>query len=134
MRIAVVTGARSDYGLIRPVLAAIADEPGWELQLIVTAAHLAPAFGLTVRQIEEDGIPIAARVESLVSSDTGEGAATSVGLGTIGSAQALARLLPDLVLLVGDRLEGRARLGLFSQESAPERWPGRRGIGSVKSG
>ena len=115
MRIAVVTGARSDYGLIRPVLAAIADEPGWELQLIVTAAHLAPAFGLTVRQIEEDGIPIAARVESLVSSDTGEGAATSVGLGTIGSAQALARLLPDLVLLVGDRLEqlGAAQAALL---------------------
>ena len=115
MRIAVVTGARSDYGLIRPVLAAIADEPGWELQLIVTAAHLAPAFGLTVRQIEEDRIPIAARVESLVSSDTGEGAATSVGLGTIGCAQALARLLPDLVLLVGDRFEqlGAAQAALL---------------------
>jgi UDP-hydrolysing UDP-N-acetyl-D-glucosamine 2-epimerase len=115
MRIAVVTGARADYGLIRPVLAAITDEPGWELQLLVTAAHLAPEFGLTVRQIEEDGFPIAARVESLVSSDTGEGAATSVGVGTIGSAQAFARLLPDLVMLVGDRFEqlAAAQAALF---------------------
>lgn len=105
MRIAIVTGTRADYGLVRPVAAAIMDEPGWELQLLVTAAHLAPEFGLTVRQIEEDGFPIGARVESLVSSDTGVGAATSVGIGTIGSAQALGRIGPDLVILVGDRFE-----------------------------
>jgi UDP-hydrolysing UDP-N-acetyl-D-glucosamine 2-epimerase len=105
MRIAVVSGARADYGLVRPVLRAIADEPGWDLQVLVTAAHLAPEFGLTIRQIEEDGFPIGARVESLLSSDTGVGAATSVGVGTIGCAQALERIGPDLVMLVGDRFE-----------------------------
>jgi UDP-hydrolysing UDP-N-acetyl-D-glucosamine 2-epimerase len=115
MRIAVVTGARADYGLIRPLLTAISREPGWDVQLLVTAAHLSPAFGMTVRQIEEDGFPIAARIESLVSSDTGEGAATSLGLGAIGVAQALARILPDLVLLVGDRYEqlGAAQAALL---------------------
>lgn len=115
MRIAVVTGTRADYGLIRPVIAAMRDEAGWDVRLIVTAAHLAPEFGLTVRQIEEDEVPIEARVESLVSSDTGVGTATSVGIGTIGCAQAMARMLPDLVVLVGDRFEqlAAAQAALF---------------------
>lgn len=114
MRIGFVTGTRADYGLIKPVVVA-ARTAGMEPSLLVTAAHLAPEFGLTVRQIEQDALPIAARIDSLVSSDTGTGTALSVGLGTIGFAQALERARPDLLFLVGDRFEqlAAAQAGLF---------------------
>ncbi|MBI3506475.1 MAG: UDP-N-acetylglucosamine 2-epimerase (hydrolyzing) [Proteobacteria bacterium] len=104
-RIAVVTGSRADYGLVRPIAEAITRHPALELQLIVAAAHLSPFHGGTIAAIEADGLPVAARVDMLLAGDTGLATAKSIGLGTIGFADAYARLSPDLLLLVGDRFE-----------------------------
>ncbi len=67
--------------------------------------HLSPEFGLTVRAIESDGFPISERVEMLLSSDSPEGIAKSIGLGTIGFAQAFGRFCPDILVVLGDRFE-----------------------------
>jgi GDP/UDP-N,N'-diacetylbacillosamine 2-epimerase (hydrolysing) len=104
-RIAVVTGSRSDYGLLYWTLRGIHHDPDLEAVLLVTSMHLSPEFGLTVREIEKDGFPIAARVETLLSSDTGEAVATSIGVGIIRMAQELSRLKPDLLVVLGDRPE-----------------------------
>ncbi len=104
-RICAVSGGRADYGLVRPLLDLLRDEPGFELQIVVTAMHLSPEFGLTYREIEGDGFAIDARVEMLLSSDTPVGTAKSIGLGTIGFGEVFERLAPDLVLLTGDRFE-----------------------------
>lgn len=101
----VVTGSRADYGLLYWLMKGIQAEPEMELQVAVTGMHLSPEYGLTVRQIEQDGFPVSARVESLVSSDSGVGVAKSVGLGVIGFADAYSRLLPDMVIVLGDRFE-----------------------------
>lgn len=105
MRVCVVTGSRAEYGLLRPVMEALAAEDGFELQVVVTASHLSPEFGSTVRTIEADGFGIDARVEMLLSSDTPVGIAKSIGLGTTGFADTLAQLAPDLLLILGDRYE-----------------------------
>lgn len=104
-RIAAVTVARSDYGILLPVARAIAAAPGLELSVIVAGTHLSPAFGLTVRGIESDGFTPAARVEMTLATDTGVGIASSVGLGIAGFAGAFDRLQPEMVLLIGDRFE-----------------------------
>lgn len=104
-RIGVVTFARSEFSSCFPLARAIHEDGELELQLIVSGAHLSHEFGLTVGEIESSGLPIAERVEMLVSSDSGEGIAKSIGLGTIGLGQAFAHLQPDVVLLVGDRYE-----------------------------
>lgn len=104
-KIAVVTGTRAEYGLLYWLLKEIQDEPEFELQLIVTGMHLAPEFGLTYQTIEADGFPIAAKVEMLLSSDTAAGITKSMGLAVIGFADALERLQPDLLILLGDRYE-----------------------------
>lgn len=104
-RIAVVSGSRADYGLLRSLLFAIHSDDTLILQLIVTGMHLAPEFGLTYREIEADGLPIAARVEMLVSSDTATGIAKSMGLGLIGFADTFQSLEPDLLVVLGDRFE-----------------------------
>jgi len=102
--IAVVTGARSDYGCLVPVLKGIKAEPSLQLMLFVTGMHLSPDFGLTVRDVEHD-FEISERIEMLISSDTPEGIAKSVGLGVIGFAQAYSRHRPDILLVMGDRFE-----------------------------
>ena len=104
-KIAVVTGSRAEYGLLYWVLRDLQAAPDLELQLIVTGMHLSPEFGMTVRQIEQDGFPIARRVEMLVSSDTPGGIAKSMALGLIGMSDAIEACRPDVMLVLGDRFE-----------------------------
>jgi UDP-hydrolysing UDP-N-acetyl-D-glucosamine 2-epimerase len=104
-RICVVTGSRADYGLLYWVLHDLKAEPDVELQLVVTGMHFAPEFGYTAREIEKDGFAISHRVQMLLSSDTSGGVAKSIGLGVIGMSDALERLKPDVVLVLGDRFE-----------------------------
>ncbi len=104
-KLCVVSGTRADYGLLKPLMLEIAAEATLELQLIVTGMHLSPEFGLTYRQLRADGFAISASVETQLSSDTGVGTAKSLGLGVIGMADALARLEPDCLIVLGDRYE-----------------------------
>jgi len=104
-RICVVTGTRAEYGLLRWVMEGIRDAPSLELQVVATGMHLSPEFGLTYREIEKDGFRIDSAVEMLLSSDTPTGIAKSVGLGTIGFADAYRNLNPDVVVVLGDRFE-----------------------------
>ncbi len=102
-RIGVITVARSDYSYYRPLLRGMQAEPETlELQLIVGGMHLSPAFGRTVTAIEEDGFPIADRVDMLLSSDTPAAVAKSMGLAAIGFAQCFENRRPDLLILLGD--------------------------------
>lgn len=100
-----VTGTRAEYGLMKWVLHEIQEDSDLELQIIATGMHLSPEFGLTYQAIEEDGFEIDEKVEMLLSSDTPVGVAKSMGLGTIGFAEAFERLDPDIALIPCDRFE-----------------------------
>lgn len=104
-KICVITGTRAEYGLLRWVMQGIKDDPDLTLQIIATGMHLSPEFGLTYREIEQDGFHIDRKVEMLTSSDTPVGIAKSMGLGLIGFADVLHELRPDLILVLGDRFE-----------------------------
>ncbi|MAS82493.1 MAG: UDP-N-acetylglucosamine 2-epimerase (hydrolyzing) [Legionellales bacterium] len=104
-KVCVVTGSRAEYGLLRWVLEGIKSNPKLELQIVATGMHLSPEFGSTYREIESDGFKIDSKVEMLVSSDTSIGLSKSVGLGLIGISETLDRLMPDLLLVLGDRFE-----------------------------
>ena len=103
--ICVVTGTRAEYGLLRWVMDGIKKSIKLELQIIVTGMHLSPEFGLTYKEIENDGFKIDRKVEMLVSSDSSNGIVKSMGLGMIGFTDALEDLNPDLLLVLGDRYE-----------------------------
>jgi len=104
-KICVITGSRSEYGLLYWLIKEIQDDPDLELQLLVTGIHLSPEFGMTYKVIEKDGFVINAKVEMQLSSDSSVGVTKSMGLGLIGYADALDRLKPDIVVLMGDRYE-----------------------------
>ena len=65
-----VTVARSDFGAYRPVLRRILETPELDLQLISAGMHLAPEFGNTIREIEDEGFQVADRVDMLAGSET----------------------------------------------------------------
>jgi len=104
-RIAVFTGTRAEYGLLYWLMKEIQSSESLELQVIVSCMHLSPEFGDTWRQIQSDGFVIDAKVEMLLSSDTDVGTVKSMGLGTLGFADALDRLRPDVLVVLGDRFE-----------------------------
>ncbi|MGB7134346.1 MAG: UDP-N-acetylglucosamine 2-epimerase, partial [Acidobacteriaceae bacterium] len=104
-RIAVVTSSRADYSHLYWPLRLLSEHPGVDLRLIAMGSHLSPEFGATVREIEKDGFPLAARIESLLSSDTDVGMAKSIGVAVLSLADTLGALRPDLLLLIADRYE-----------------------------
>src|SRR5438552_4439110 len=104
-KIAVVTTSRADYSHLFWPLRALSGHPLVDLKLIVLGAHLAPEFGATIREIEKDGFPIAARIECLLSSDSDIGMAKTIGVATLSLADHLGALRPDLLLLIADRYE-----------------------------
>jgi UDP-hydrolysing UDP-N-acetyl-D-glucosamine 2-epimerase len=105
IRVAVVSVARSDYSILRPVLRILAADPDFDLQIIATGMHLSPEYGMTVDQFEADGFEVAHRVETLMSSDSPAGTSKSMGIGMVGLAEVYANHRPDVLVIMGDRFE-----------------------------
>lgn len=105
MKICLITGTRAEYGQLRWLMDGIQQSSKLELQIVATGMHLSPEFGLTYQEIENDGFKIDKKIEMLVSSDSANGIAKSMGLGMIGFADALTDLKPDLIVVLGDRYE-----------------------------
>ena len=104
-KIAVITTSRADYSHLYWPLRDLSAHPLVDLQLIVLGSHLSPEFGHTVGEIEEDGFPIAAKLECLLSSDSDIGMAKTIGVATLSLADCLGQMRPDILLLIADRYE-----------------------------
>ncbi|MBB2933538.1 UDP-N-acetylglucosamine 2-epimerase (non-hydrolyzing)/GDP/UDP-N,N'-diacetylbacillosamine 2-epimerase (hydrolyzing) [Amycolatopsis bartoniae] len=76
-----------------------------ELRLLVTGGHLVGQQGMTTERISLDGFRVDEQVENVLASDTPVGVAKSLALGIAGYAEALNRIDPDLLLVLGDRYE-----------------------------
>ena len=117
-KIAIMTGTRADYGLLRPLIAAVEASREAELQLIVTGTHLSAQHGKTIDEIVRDGFTPAAEVdiwgEELTQALTGEPgsqaltAAVETGEAIAKFSLMLDHLEPDVVVVLGDRLEAFA--------------------------
>lgn len=102
-RIAVLTGTRAEFGLLRWVVSDLRAVPDVEVEVIATAAHLATEHGHTVDAIRADGIePV--EIPSLIDA-TPLGIARSMARVVDGLATHLTARPADLLLLLGDRSE-----------------------------
>lgn len=104
-KICIITAARSEYGLLKWVIDGVHHDKELQLQLVVTGAHLSEEHGYTVRFIEEDGYPIAARVDMHLASEKRTEIVRAMGHCSIGMADTLVDLNPDMVVVLGDRYE-----------------------------
>ncbi|WP_346316655.1 UDP-N-acetylglucosamine 2-epimerase [Chitinophaga sp. YIM B06452] len=100
-----VTGARSEYDIMHPVLEQLQDSGEIDLQLVVTGAHLSETFGKTVRNIERDGFKIADRIYNLLSTEDKVGRIAGLGSQVTALAHTFNREKPDIIVVVGDREE-----------------------------
>lgn len=104
-KILAVTGARSEYDLLYSVYKKLDEDPRFEFQVLITGPHLSEKYGLTAQYVEKDGFKIVDRVYNLVDSDKKLGRAISIGNQISGLAQAFSRIVPDIILVAGDREE-----------------------------
>ncbi len=107
-KICVVVGSRANYSSIKSVMAAVREHPALELQLVVAASALLDRYGSVVNLIEKDGFEPAARIYMLIEGETPATMAKSTGVGLMELPTVFERLLPDVVLTVGDRFETMA--------------------------
>lgn len=104
-RIGVFTATRAEFGLLRPVIAALEASATLTPRVIVSGAHLSDRHGLTVREIEAEGVAVAARVPVPLAGDTPVQIAADMAATLDGCARAYAELELDAVLMLGDRTE-----------------------------
>jgi GDP/UDP-N,N'-diacetylbacillosamine 2-epimerase (hydrolysing) len=104
-KICYVSGTRADFGLMQSTLEAIYANKSFDLSLIVTGMHLSDQYGMTVKDIEASGLPIAARIPVDVESPTGASMAKNIGGMLSAMVDVLVSERPDIVLLLGDRGE-----------------------------
>lgn len=100
-----VTVGPSDWGIFRPVLQHIRNDPQLELRLVAGGAHLSDAEGDTLGAIRRDGFEIDDTVDMLLKSDSSLSTTKGMGLGMIGFAEVFERQRPDILLVLGDRFE-----------------------------
>lgn len=102
--ICVATGTRADWGLLRPVAAALRASGNAEVKILATNMHLLDRFGHTASEIEADGFEIDASVP-MPAGDSPADRARAMGVCLSGTASALEKMQPDAIIILGDRYE-----------------------------
>jgi UDP-N-acetylglucosamine 2-epimerase (non-hydrolysing)/GDP/UDP-N,N'-diacetylbacillosamine 2-epimerase (hydrolysing) len=104
-RIAIITGTRAEYGLLRWLIEDLKEKPNVLVQLVVTGSHLSQEHGYTYDLILNDGHVADYLVDISVEGDSGADVARSMGRATSGFAECFEQLKPDLIVVLGDRFE-----------------------------
>ena len=103
--IAVITGTRAEYGLLKNIMYAIDKQEELKLQLIVTGTHLSQKYGMTINDIKEDGFKIDAICPILLDYTGKDKNAREMSIAINEFSVTFSRLKPDIVLILGDRYE-----------------------------
>ena len=132
-RVLGVTGIRSEYDIMSSVFRAIVDHPDLDLQLVVTGAHLSEAYGNTIDDIRADGFVVVEEIESLLNGDQASFRVKGLAIQLQGLVQTVARIKPDILLVLGDREEAMttALVGAYMNIPVAHIAGGDRVIGNV---
>ncbi|MBR4795139.1 MAG: UDP-N-acetylglucosamine 2-epimerase (hydrolyzing) [Lachnospiraceae bacterium] len=103
--ICVVTSTRADYGILSGLLKKIDADSELTLKLVVTGMHLMPEFGETYKEIENDGLKIAEKIDIAEKGDTELSVAKVMSNATRKFAEYFAKNRPDILIILGDRTE-----------------------------
>lgn len=114
-KVLAVTGIRSEYDILFPVIKRLANDPRFRLKLVISGAHLSAWHGDALKRIEHDGFEVADKIDSLYMTDRETQRVKGIGSLVTGLAQTVEREQPDILFVVGDREEsiGTALVGNY---------------------
>lgn len=105
-KIGIITGTRAEYGLLKPLIKKVIEHPSLHLQLYVAGMHLSKDYGYTIQEIEKDEFPITSTIDMKIrKKNTDYDMAFSVSLGITGFAESFRKYSPDIIVVLGDRIE-----------------------------
>jgi UDP-hydrolysing UDP-N-acetyl-D-glucosamine 2-epimerase len=104
-KITVFSGNRSEFGLLRPVVAELASRSLFEPTLLLAASHVDPAYGATASEVKSElDVPVTLLGSEVSPDRVGERFSEVVR----GTSNSLAGSRPDACLVLGDRYESFA--------------------------
>ena len=96
---------RANYGRLKPVMLSIKKDKRFEMQLVCTGTTLLEKYGNVSVNIEQDGFEITSKIYMEFAGSNKQTMAMGIGTGIILITNELAKLNPDIVLIIGDRYE-----------------------------
>ena len=106
-KVAIVTATRAEYGLLMPVIKELRkyESNAFKTELIVTGTHLSDKYGMTVQEIETNGVRIDYRVPVSIQSDTELDISINQADVLVKFTELFVQQKYNAVLLLGDRYE-----------------------------
>lgn len=105
-RIAVVTTARSDFGLLTPLIRILAASKRCETVLFAGGQHHSTRHGETIEEVRGAGLGVElVELPAAPSDDRPSSLAAAMGKTVARFGEAYAQRLPDLVVALGDRYD-----------------------------
>ncbi len=100
-----ITGSRADYGLQKKLINFLKLDPQIQLQIIATGSHLSSQFGMTYKEIENDGFNIDFKIDILGKEINEVSTSIAMNKAQTEILKILIETEPDLILILGDRYE-----------------------------
>lgn len=104
MKLLFLTGSRSDWGYIKPIVSECRDKK-IKHTLCVTNMHILDSFGLTSNEIKKDGFKIHEEIYMTLDGYNSFTTSKSLGIFIQSFTDVLNRNKPDWIILAGDRSE-----------------------------
>jgi UDP-hydrolysing UDP-N-acetyl-D-glucosamine 2-epimerase len=106
-RVAIITGSRAEFGLLKPVMHAVQSHPDLNLLVIAAGSHLIPP-ALTFRDVKADFDVADSIPMQRTGRPTRQDDAQALGKGIARFTRSFSLLEPDWVVVLGDRIEAFA--------------------------
>ena len=91
IKVIAVTGIRSEYDIILPILKEINNNKNFDLKLVISGAHLSEWHGDVIGVIEKDGFNICDKIDSYISTNRNTQRIKGLGLLLLGLSQTIER-------------------------------------------
>lgn len=106
-KIVFLTGTRADYGKLKSLMRIIEDSKDYELHIFVTGMHMLQKYGSTYNEIERDKFK---NIYKYINQKSNNQHNMDITLSNtiVGFSNYCDEILPDLIVVHGDRLEALA--------------------------
>ena len=103
--ICVVSSSRADYNHLHKLMSNIKQSKKLKLQIVVTGMHLLSKYGLTYKEIINDGFVIDGKIKNYQKNTKDIGILDSISYQIKNCSKVLVKLKPDIVVILGDRYD-----------------------------
>lgn len=104
MKVLFVTGSRSEWGYIKPILD-ILKKKRIKTDICLTNMHLLDSFGSSINEVKKDGFKTNEKIYMALDGYNTYTMTKSLGVFMISFTDMLLRIKPDWVVIAGDRAE-----------------------------